>query len=155
MIFVQKLIRYLLSPNQYTKFFLRYLANKIYVSFFKMSITPEKGITLERGITPERGITQTNKKLWVSYFSIRNPYMKFQDPRMHGSKVTGGMKKCDKRNNAPNLQDKNAKKFQRDVTQSKFYKIRSKVNQVIYSSAQISIRKNIKAQAQILFEISC
>ena len=33
------------------------------------------------------------KKIWISYFSIRNPYMRFQDPSMHGSKVTGGIQK--------------------------------------------------------------
>ena len=39
----------------------------------------------QRGITPEREITLTRKKTCVSYFSMRNPYMKFQNPSMHGS----------------------------------------------------------------------
>ena len=35
------------------------------------------------------------KNILVPYVFIRNPYMKFQDPSMHGSKVTGGIKTCD------------------------------------------------------------
>ena len=34
---------------------------------------------------PEREVTRTKKKIWVSYFSMRNPYMKFQNPSIHGS----------------------------------------------------------------------
>ena len=44
--------------------------------------------------------------------------------------------------------------FQNSVILSKFDKEYSKVNQVIYSLAPISI-PNMKALAQILFEISC
>ena len=44
--------------------------------------------------------------------------------------------------------------FQNSVILSKFDKKFSKVNQVIYSLAPISI-PNMKALAQILFEISC
>ena len=36
----------------------------------------------QRGINPEREITQRRKKMCVSYFSMRNPYMKFQKPSM-------------------------------------------------------------------------
>ena len=36
----------------------------------------------QSGITPESQITRTRKKIWVSYFSMRNPYMKFQNPSM-------------------------------------------------------------------------
>ena len=42
----------------------------------------------QRGITPEREITRTieqKKIIQLSYFSMRNPYMKFQNPSMHGS----------------------------------------------------------------------
>ena len=39
----------------------------------------------QKGITSEREITQTRKKIQVSYFSMRNPYMKFQNPSMHGA----------------------------------------------------------------------
>ena len=45
-------------------------------------------------------------------------------------------------------------KFQNSVFLSKFDRKSSKVNQVIYSSAQISI-PNMKAVAQIHFQISC
>ena len=40
---------------------------------------------IQRGTTPERKITRTRKKMCVKYFSMRNPYMKFQNPSMHGS----------------------------------------------------------------------
>ena len=33
----------------------------------------------------QRGKTRTRKKTSVKYFSMRNPYMKFQNPSMHGS----------------------------------------------------------------------
>ena len=38
----------------------------------------------QRGITPEMEITQTRNKTCINYFSMRNPYMKFQNPSMHG-----------------------------------------------------------------------
>ena len=38
----------------------------------------------QRGITPEREITRTRKKKRVSYFSMRHPYMQFQNPSMQG-----------------------------------------------------------------------
>ena len=34
----------------------------------------------QKGITPETEITRTRKKMCVKYFSMRNPYMKFQNP---------------------------------------------------------------------------
>ena len=40
-------------------------------------------LIFQRGITPEREITRTRKKMCVKYFSLRNPYMKFQNPSMH------------------------------------------------------------------------
>ena len=69
--------------------------------------------------------------------------MKFQNPSIHRSKVSNFTEKW-----------KNQSKFQNSVLLSKFDKKFSKVNQVIYSSAQTSI-PNMKALAQILFEISC
>ena len=44
----------------------------------------------QRGITPEREITRTEKKPSVSYFSLRDPYMKFQNPSIHGFWWTDG-----------------------------------------------------------------
>ena len=44
----------------------------------------------QRGITPEREITRTRKKNVLYYFSMRNPYMKFQNPSMHGFWRTDG-----------------------------------------------------------------
>ena len=69
--------------------------------------------------------------------------MKFQDPRIHRLKVANFTEKW-----------KHQSKFQNSVILSKFGIKFSKVNQVIYSSAPTSI-PNIKALAQILFEISC
>ena len=69
--------------------------------------------------------------------------MKFQNPSIHRSKVSNFTEKW-----------KNQSKFQNSVFLSKFNKKFSKVNQVIYSSAPTSI-PNMKALAQILFEISC
>ena len=69
--------------------------------------------------------------------------MKFQNPNIHLSKVSNFTEKW-----------KNQSKFQNSVFLSKFDGKFSKVNQVIYSSAPTSI-PNMKALAQILFEISC
>ena len=44
----------------------------------------------QRGITPEREITWTRKKMCISYFSMRNPCMKFQNSSMHSSWQTDG-----------------------------------------------------------------
>ena len=69
--------------------------------------------------------------------------MKFQDPSIHHFKVANFTEKW-----------KNQSKFQNSIILSKFGVKFSKDNQVIYSSAPTSI-PNIKALAQILFEISC
>ena len=69
--------------------------------------------------------------------------MKFQNPNIHFSKVSNFTEKW-----------KNQSKFQNSVFLSKFDGKFSKLNQIIYSSAPISIL-NMKALAQILFEISC
>ena len=69
--------------------------------------------------------------------------MKFQNPNIHLSKISNFTEKW-----------KNQSKFQNSVFLSKFDGKFSKLNQVIYSSAPISI-PNMKALAQILFEISC
>ena len=69
--------------------------------------------------------------------------MKFQNPSIHRLKVSNFTEKW-----------KKYSKFQNSVMLSKFGVKFSKVNQVIYSSAPNSI-PNMKAIAQILFEISC
>ena len=69
--------------------------------------------------------------------------MKFQNPNIHRSKVSNFTEKW-----------KNQSKFQNSVVLSKFDGKFSKVDQVIYSPAPTSI-PNMKALAQILFEISC
>ena len=69
--------------------------------------------------------------------------MKSQNPNIHLSKVSNFTEKWE-----------NQSKFQNSVFLSKFDGKFSKLDQVIYSSAPISI-PNMKALAQILFEISC
>ena len=69
--------------------------------------------------------------------------MKFQNTSIHPLKVSNFTKKW-----------KKYSKFQNSIILSKFWVKFSKVNQVIYSSALTSI-PNMKALAQILFEISC
>ena len=69
--------------------------------------------------------------------------MKFQYPSIHRLKVANFTEKW-----------KNQYKFQNSVILSKFGVKFSNVYQVIFSAAPTSI-PNIKAIAQILFEISC
>ena len=69
--------------------------------------------------------------------------MKVQNPSIQRFKVSNFTEKW-----------KNQSKFQNSVILSKCEVKFSKVNQVIYSSTSISI-PNMKALAQILFEISC
>ena len=69
--------------------------------------------------------------------------MKVQNPSIHHLKVSNFTEKW-----------KNQSKFQNTIILSKCEVKFSKVNQVIYSSVPISI-PNMKALAQILFEIYC
>ena len=69
--------------------------------------------------------------------------MKFQIPSIHRSKVSNFTEKW-----------KNQSNFQNSIFLSKFDREFSKVDQVIYSSA-LNCMLNMKALAQILFEISC
>ena len=68
--------------------------------------------------------------------------MKFQNPSIHRSKANFTEKW------------KDHERFQNSAFLSKFDRKFSKVNQFIYSSAS-TIIPNMKALAQILFEISC
>ena len=69
--------------------------------------------------------------------------MKFQIPSIHRSKVSNFTEKW-----------KNQSNFQNSIFLSKFDREFSKVDQVIYSSAPTNM-PNMKALAQILFEITC
>ena len=69
--------------------------------------------------------------------------MKFQNPSIYHLKISNFTEKW-----------KNHSKILNSVMLSKYEVTFSKVNQVVYFSAKISI-PNIKASAQILFEISC
>ena len=64
---------------------MRYFADKIASIFFQRAITQKRGIILSR------------KKICVSYFFMRNPYMKFQNSSIHGFKVMLCIKKRDER----------------------------------------------------------
>ena len=63
---------YEISKHQHA-WVIRYGMHQILFGFF------------QRGITPEREIIRTRKKTCVKYFYMRNLYMKFQNPSMHGS----------------------------------------------------------------------
>ena len=90
--FIQKLIRW--STHHYQSIhevprlqlqqFLRYFADKIAAIFFQRAITQERGLILSRN------------KLCVSYFFKGNPFKKFQNSSMHGSKIMPWIKKRDK-----------------------------------------------------------
>ena len=54
-------------------------------------------IFFQRAITQKRGIILSRKKIRVSYFLMRNPYMKFQNSSIHGSEVMLCIKKRDER----------------------------------------------------------
>ena len=64
---------------------MRYFADKIASIFFQRAITQKRGIILSR------------KKIHVSYFFMRNPYMKFQNSSIHGFKVMLFIKKREER----------------------------------------------------------
>ena len=49
------------------------------------------------GHNSRKGDISDNKKMQISYFSMRNPYMKFQNHSMHGSKDMVCIKKRDGR----------------------------------------------------------
>ena len=69
--------------------------------------------------------------------------MQFQNPSIHPQKISNFTENWKKQS-----------KFENCVILSKYEVKFSKVNQVIYSSAKISI-PNMKALAKILLEISC
>ena len=98
-----------------------------------------KGHNARKGHNPEK------KKICVSYFFMRNPYMKFQSPSMHNSKLMLCMKKSAMWK---------CPKWQGDITWEVFFRIYSKVNQVIYSLPQ-TYSSNFKALASVVFEIFC
>ena len=89
--FLQKLIR--LSSHHYQSihlqgssfnFFLDILLTRLHPYFFK-------GHNSEKGHNPDK------TKIHVSYFFMRNPYKKFQNSSVHGSKVMLCIKKHDER----------------------------------------------------------
>ena len=110
---------------------------------FEISCTQYFQILFSKGHNSEKGHNLAIQKIRVNYFIMRNVYMKFQNPGIHLSKVSNFTEKW-----------KNQSKFQNSVFLSKFDGKFSKVDQVIYSSSPTSI-PNMKALAQILFEISC
>ena len=110
---------------------------------FEISCTQYFQILFSKGHYSQKGHNLAIQKIRVNYFIMRNVYMKFQNPSIHLSKVSNFTEKW-----------KNQSKFQNSVFLSKFDGKFSKVEQVIYFSAPTSV-PNMKALAQILFEISC
>ena len=111
--------------------------------FFEISCTQDFQILFSKGHNSEKGHNLEMKKIRVNYFFMRNLSMKFQNPSIHRSEISNFTEKW-----------KNQSKFQNSVFLSKFDRKLSKNNQVIYSSA-LTIIPNLKALAQILFEIPC
>ena len=93
----------------------------------------------------EKGHNLDEKKIRVSYFFMRNPCMKFQNSSMHDSNVI----LCIKKHAMYKYSE-----LQRAITHYVFFRICSKVNQVIYSSIPI-YSPGFKALASIVFEIFC
>ena len=98
----------------------------------------------QKGNGSKIGDNSDKKKIQVTYFFMRNQYMKFQNISIHGSKHAIHYK-------ATTLKGQN---LQRAITPATFHLTGSKFNQVISFTIQISI-PNIMALASILFEISC
>ena len=55
---------------------------------FEISCTQDFQILSSKGHNSEKGHNLDMKKIWVSRFSMRNLYMKFQNPSIHRSKVS-------------------------------------------------------------------
>ena len=55
-----------------------------------------------KGNNSKMGDNSDKEKIPVTYFFMRNPYMKFQNISIHGSKVMLCTRKRDKRTNKPN-----------------------------------------------------
>ena len=112
-------------------------------TLFEISCTQDFHILFSKGHDSKKGHNSEMKKIRVNCFFMRNLYIKFQNPNIHRSKVSNFTEKW-----------KNQSKLQNSVFLSKIKEKFSKVNQVISSSAPISI-PNMKALGEILFEISC
>ena len=111
---------------------------------FEISCTQDFQILFSKGHNSEKGHNSDMKKKYGStIFFMRNICMKFQIPSIHCSKVSNFTEKW-----------KNQSNFQNSIFLSKIDREFSKVDQVIYSSAPTSM-SNMKALAQILFEITC
>ena len=52
---------------------------------FEISCWQDFIIIFSKRHNSRKGDNSDKKNIWVSYFSMRNPYMKFQNPSMHGS----------------------------------------------------------------------
>ena len=52
---------------------------------FKISCWQDFILIFSKGHNSRKGHNSDKKKIWVRYFFMRNPYMKFQNHSMHGS----------------------------------------------------------------------
>ena len=112
---------------------------------FAISCTQDFQILFSKGHNSKKGHNSEMKKkkqIRVNYFFMRNLYMKFQNTSIHRSTVQISLKSG------------KIKKKSKFRIFSKFDGKFSKVNQVIYTSTP-TIIPNMKAVAQIFFEISC
>ena len=55
---------------------------------FEISCTQDFQDFFSKGDNSERGHNSEKKKIWVIFFFMRNPYMKFQDTSIHCLKVS-------------------------------------------------------------------
>ena len=110
---------------------------------FEISFTQDFQILFSKGHNSEKEHNLDMKKIRVNYFFMKNLYMKLENTSIHRLTVSN----CTER-------WKKYSKFQNSVILSKFWVKFSKVYHVIHFSALTSI-PNMKALAQILFEISC
>ena len=75
-----------------------------------MRVICVKMVKIKREITLKWEIIQIRKKIQFTYFFIRNPYLKFQNISIHGSKLM----LC-------TIKQQMAKKLQRAITPTKFH----------------------------------
>ena len=60
---------------------------------FEISCTQDFQDFFSKGDNSERGHNSEKKKIWVIFFFMRNPYMKFQDTSIHCFKVSNFIRK--------------------------------------------------------------
>ena len=95
--YAQRFIRWSIPhPDQYTKY------QGPSSNSFLDTLLKRSDLNFEMGRNSgAKNLSEKQKKIQVSYFSIMNPYMKFQDPSMHGLKFTRCMNAEQDKSNIP------------------------------------------------------